>query len=58
MEVTGTPQREKCDLTSDCFEPIPIRPAGYFVNVYTECEIAEDNWLAKASVATPPLDLK
>ena len=39
-------------------EPIPMRPAGYFANTYTQGEIREDNRLAKASVIRPPQDLE
>jgi hypothetical protein len=39
-------------------EPIPIRPAGYFANVYSQAEIREDNRLAKASVVQAPKDLE
>lgn len=40
------------------FEPIPMRPEGYFANVYTKSEIDEDNRLAKASVVHAPKDLE
>jgi hypothetical protein len=39
-------------------EPIPMRPAGYFANVYSRAEIQEDNQLAKASVVRSPKDLE
>ena len=39
-------------------EPIPMRPVGYFANVYTKAEIREDNRLAKASVVRTPKDLE
>lgn len=39
-------------------EPIPMRPAGYFSNVYSLAEIQEDNRLAKASVVRAPNDLE
>jgi hypothetical protein len=39
-------------------DPIPIRPPNYFVNVYNQAEIREDNQLAKASVIRPPKDLE
>lgn len=39
-------------------EPIPMRPAGYFANVYSKAEIEEDNRLAKASVVHAPKDLE
>lgn len=39
-------------------EPIPMRPAGYFANVYSKTEIQEDNRLAKASVVRAPKDLE
>jgi len=39
-------------------EPIAIRPAGYFADVYTKAEIQEDNLLAKASVIRAPRDLE
>ena len=39
-------------------EPIPMRPAGYFANVYRHAEIQRDNRLAKASVIRPPDDLE
>jgi hypothetical protein len=38
--------------------PIPIRPAGYFVDTYSKAEIQEGNRLAKASVIRAPKDLK
>ncbi|HSU54237.1 MAG TPA: hypothetical protein VLT36_09280 [Candidatus Dormibacteraeota bacterium] len=34
-------------------DPIPMRPPGFFADVYTKAEIQEDNRLAKASVVTP-----
>jgi hypothetical protein len=39
-------------------EPIPMRPPGYFANVYSKAEIQEDNRLAKASVVHAPKDLE
>ncbi len=39
-------------------EPIPMRPAGYFANAYSEAEIQECNMLAKASVIRAPKDLE
>lgn len=39
-------------------DPIPIRPAGYFANVYSKSEIQEENRLAKASVVRAPKDLE
>jgi hypothetical protein len=39
-------------------DPIPIRPAGYFANCYSKEEIQEQNWLAKASILSPPTDLE
>ncbi len=39
-------------------EPIPMRPAGYFANAYSQAEIQEDNRLAKASVIHAPKDLE
>jgi hypothetical protein len=39
-------------------EPIPMRPPGYFANVYSRAEIQEENRLAKASVIRPPKDLE
>ena len=39
-------------------EPIPMRPPGYFANVYSRAEIQEDNRLAKASVIHAPKDLE
>jgi len=39
-------------------QPIPMHPAGYFANTYTQGEIREDNRLAKASVIRPPGDLE
>ena len=39
-------------------EPIPMRPIGYFANVYSQAEIREDNELAKASVVRIPEDLE
>lgn len=39
-------------------EPIPMRPAGFFVNAYSRAEIREDNKLAKASVVRAPNDLE
>jgi hypothetical protein len=39
-------------------EPIPMRPPGFFANVYTPAEIQEDNLLAKASVVRAPKDLE
>lgn len=39
-------------------DPIPIRPPGYFANVYSKAEIDEENRLAKASIATAPKDLE
>ena len=40
------------------FDPIPIRPAGYFANCYTKEEVREQNRLAKASVVRAPADLE
>ena len=39
-------------------EPIPMRPPGYFAQVYSQAEAQEDNRLAKASVMRPPADLE
>jgi hypothetical protein len=39
-------------------DPIPIPPAGYYANCYTNDEIEEDNRLAKASVVRAPKDLE
>lgn len=39
-------------------EPVPMRPPGYFANVYSKTEIQEDNRLAKASVVQAPRDLE
>jgi hypothetical protein len=39
-------------------EPIPMRPAGYFADAYSQEEIREDNRLAKSSVIRPPKDLE
>lgn len=39
-------------------EPIPMRPPGYFANVYSKAEAREDHRLAKASVIRPPKDLE
>lgn len=39
-------------------DPIPMRPPGYFANVYSAAEIKEDNQLAKASVVRAPRDLE
>jgi hypothetical protein len=39
-------------------EPIPMRPPGYFANVYSPAEIREENRLAKASVIRAPKDLE
>jgi hypothetical protein len=39
-------------------EPIPMRPPGYFANVYSRAEIQEDNRLSKASVIHAPKDLE
>jgi len=39
-------------------DPIPIRPAGYFANCYTDEEVQEQNRLAKASVIRAPADLE
>lgn len=39
-------------------EPIPMRPPGYFANVYSKAEIKEENQLAKSSVVRPPKDLE
>jgi hypothetical protein len=39
-------------------DPIPMRPAGYFANAYSQAEIQEDNRLAKASVIRAPKDLE
>ena len=38
--------------------PIPLRPAGYFANAYSNAEIDEANLLAKSSVLRPPRDLE
>ena len=40
------------------FEPIPMRPAGYFAHAYSLAEIQENNRLAKASVIRAPKDLE
>jgi hypothetical protein len=37
-------------------EPIPMRPAGYFADAYSQAEIQEDNRLTKSSVIRPPKD--
>jgi hypothetical protein len=39
-------------------EPIPMRPPGYFAQVYSKAEAQEDNRLAKACVIQPPKDLE
>ena len=39
-------------------DPIPMRPAGYFANCYTQAEVQEENQLAKASVIRAPKDLE
>jgi hypothetical protein len=39
-------------------DPIPLRPPGYFANVYSKAEIAEENRFAKASVIRPPKDIE
>jgi hypothetical protein len=39
-------------------DPIPMRPAGYFANCYSDQEIDDDNELAKASIVKPPKDLE
>jgi hypothetical protein len=39
-------------------DPIPMRPPGYFADVYSKAEIKEDNLLAKASVVRAPKDLE
>ncbi len=39
-------------------EPIPMRPAGYFSDAYSQAEFQEDNRLAKSSVIRPPKDLE
>lgn len=39
-------------------DPIPMRPAGYFANAYTDDEIQDENRLAKASVIGAPKDLE
>ena len=39
-------------------DPIPIRPPGYFANVYSHDEIAEQNALAKSSIRRVPKDLE
>jgi hypothetical protein len=38
--------------------PIPVRPAGYFVNCYSKEEVQEQNRLAKASAVRAPADLE
>jgi hypothetical protein len=40
------------------FEPIPMRPAGFFADACSNTEVQEDNRLAKASVIRPPKDLE
>jgi hypothetical protein len=40
------------------FEPIPMRPPGYFADCYSPAEIKEENALAKRSVVRPPKDLE
>ncbi|HXI73696.1 MAG TPA: hypothetical protein VNN22_25420 [Verrucomicrobiae bacterium] len=40
------------------FEPIPVRPSGFFASAYSQAEIQEDNRLAKASVVRAPKDLE
>ena len=40
------------------FDPVPIRPAGYFAQCYNNKEIREENRVAKASVIRPPKDLE
>ena len=39
-------------------EPIPMRPPGYFANVYGKAEIQEQNRLAKSSIIRAPKDLE
>jgi len=39
-------------------DPIPMRPAGYFTDVYSHAEMREENQLAKASVVRAPKDLE
>jgi hypothetical protein len=39
-------------------DPIPMRPPGFFADVYSPAEIQEDNQLAESSVNGPPQDLE
>ena len=39
-------------------EPIPVRPPGYFANIYTKQDIDLDNRLSKASIIRAPKDLE
>jgi hypothetical protein len=39
-------------------DPIPMRPPGYFTNLYNKEEVQEENRLAKSSVISAPKDLE
>jgi hypothetical protein len=39
-------------------DPIPIRPPGYFADIYTKADIDEQNALAKSSVVRAPKDIE
>ena len=39
-------------------EPIPMRPPGYFTDLYSKAESEEDNELGNASVVSAPEDLE
>jgi hypothetical protein len=55
MKIAGRSRKRKANFRSRPFtlsdaKTIPMRPPGYFANVYSKAEIQEDNLLAKASV--------
>jgi hypothetical protein len=39
-------------------DPIPLRPPGYFADVYSKAEISEENKFAQASVIRAPKNLE
>ena len=50
--------REEPDKPYDFIEPIPMRPPGFFDNIYTPEEIELENRLAKSCGVEPPGDLE
>jgi hypothetical protein len=50
--------REDPSCPYEVLEPIPIRPAGYFADLYVPEDIALENRLAKSNIIERPQDLE